>query len=169
MNTDPRITKAFNRIQQILDTKILEEANHHPLQESALIETLIRLDEILGVTDKAGKRVSFTDDVKLFPPKIRDITDTVHRCRHAVCHVRSTSQFADSKGLPKGPYSPVTPSDYYVEFNAAWNKGVLFDSTGLRLESDYDGDAAFFYGPHRLYLKRHIIRAFEEAKSALGF
>jgi len=165
---DPRITKAFNRIQQILDTKILDEANHHPLQESALIETLIRLDEILLAANEAGQRISFNDDLKLFPPKIKDITDTVHRCRHAVCHVLSTSQIADSKGLPKSQFSRVTPSDYYVEFNAAWNKGVLFDSAGLKLESDYDGDAAFFYGPHRLYLKRHIIRAFKEAKNALA-
>ena len=37
----------------------------------------------------------------------------------------------------------------------------------LKLTSDYDDDVAFFYGTNRLYLKRHIIRAFEEANLLL--
>jgi hypothetical protein len=33
--------------------------------------------------------------------------------------------------------------------------------------SDYDDDIAFCFGPQRIYLKRHIIRALEAAKAQL--
>ena len=35
-------------------------------------------------------------------------------------------------------------------------------------ECEYDDEAAFFYGPHRLYFERHIIRAFQAVKQQLG-
>lgn len=38
----------------------------------------------------------------------------------------------------------------------------------LELKSDYDDDAAVFYGKNRLYFKRHIIRAFKEAQELLA-
>lgn len=38
----------------------------------------------------------------------------------------------------------------------------------FELRSDYADDVAVFYGKNRLYLKRHIVRAFEEACSLLG-
>jgi hypothetical protein len=37
----------------------------------------------------------------------------------------------------------------------------------LELKSDYTDDIAVFYGKNRLYLKRHIVRAFEEASTKL--
>lgn len=165
-NTDPRIQKAFNRIQQILDTHVLDQPDQNPLQESAFIEILIRLDELLAVVNKLGKRISFTHDLKLFP-NVRDITDTIKACRHAVCHVRGRHQLANATGNPKPEHTPLKPSDYHVEFNAAWGKGVLFETLNFKLESDHNDDIAIFYGAHRLYLKRHIIRAFQEAKAIL--
>jgi len=35
------------------------------------------------------------------------------------------------------------------------------------LQSKYDDDQSFGYGEQLIYLKRHIVRAFEEAKSEL--
>jgi len=37
----------------------------------------------------------------------------------------------------------------------------------LELNSEYEDDIAVFYGANRLYFKRHILRAFEEAKNLL--
>ncbi|MFQ5431942.1 MAG: hypothetical protein ACE5EN_05500 [Nitrospinota bacterium] len=33
--------------------------------------------------------------------------------------------------------------------------------------SDYNDDTCFFFGAQKIYLKRHIVRAFEESKSKL--
>jgi len=176
---DPRIQKAFNRIQQILDTHVLDQPDHNPLQECAFIEILIRLDGILEFLSQTERRISFIDDVNLFASEgkkkhknktdsVKDITDAVHQCRAAACHILGDSQFADSQGRPKQDRRKPTADHYYVEFNPAWGKGLLFDSPHFKLESSYNDDVCIFYGAHRLYLKRHIIRALQEAKEKLG-
>lgn len=38
----------------------------------------------------------------------------------------------------------------------------------LELNSDYEDDIAVFYGRNRLYFKRHIVRAYTEAKQLLA-
>ncbi len=38
----------------------------------------------------------------------------------------------------------------------------------LELKSEYEDDAAVFYGMNRIYFKRHIVRAFEESKALLA-
>ena len=41
-------------------------------------------------------------------------------------------------------------------------KGTLLKLGDLVLKSDYPDDMAFFYGTHRLYFRRHILRVFAD-------
>jgi len=166
-NTDPRITKAIIRVRQILDTHVLDQPDHSPLQESALIEILIRVDGILKAAIKAGKRVTFDDDIKQFR-NVEDVTDAIHECRNAATHVFVNAQFANSRGQPKEGRSEPNSNHLWIDRNVSFGKGTLHDQPPITLRSDYDDDIAIFYGAHRLYLKRHIIRAFEKARENLG-
>jgi len=160
---------AAARIQQIIDTRILNAPNNEPLQESAIIEMIIRLNDLLEAANKI-KRVTFSDDVNLFPGVVKDITDAVKKVRDVICHLRGDGQFIAPDGSPKKRGQKLKSGEvfYQVRFNAVWGKGILFKDSTLTMESEYDDDVCFFYGPHRLYLKRHIIRASEEAKAILG-
>ena len=53
-------------------------------------------------------------------------------------------------------------------FNVVFGKGISMNINGKDFCSDYEDDTCFFFGEQKLYLKRHIIRAFEEAKNYLS-
>jgi len=38
---------------------------------------------------------------------------------------------------------------------------------GISLTSDYTDDICFFFGVEKIYLRRHVLRAFEETKRQL--
>ncbi len=129
------------------------------------MEIILRLDDILRHMDSIGHRISFTDDLHLHSG-ITDITDTVREYRHAMCHVHATGHFTAPDGSPKRERQP-SVGFIDITFNVAFGKGVLHRAPGFVLESDYDDDVCFFYGAHRLYIKRHIIRALQQARSVL--
>jgi hypothetical protein len=53
-------------------------------------------------------------------------------------------------------------------FNIVDGKLIFPEVEGAITQSCYyEDDTAFFFGVHRIYLKRHIVRAFEEAKLKL--
>ena len=45
--------------------------------------------------------------------------------------------------------------------------GCMAEINGVRIESMYSDDIAFFFGPQRLYLRRHIARAYKDAVAHL--
>jgi hypothetical protein len=50
----------------------------------------------------------------------------------------------------------------------AYGKCNLAKIHDLELKSEYEDDTAVFFGTNRLYFKRHIVRAFNEAQSLLA-
>jgi len=48
-----------------------------------------------------------------------------------------------------------------------YGKHSLLKSGDLELKSDYEDDTAVFYGKNRIYLKRHVVRAYNEAQELL--
>ncbi|MEO8435894.1 MAG: hypothetical protein ABI596_13425 [Pyrinomonadaceae bacterium] len=161
---DPNAHHAIRRTEAILTTNVFLIGNH-PLRESAFIELLIRLHDLLQHLVKLNKRISFTDDVNQFTgnPKVKDITDAIRECRHAVCHMRANASYItpDGKPAPRGSHKGCSQ----LLFCCKVGKGVLLQTPRYSISSDYDDDMCFFYGAHKLYLKRHIIRAFEEARN----
>jgi hypothetical protein len=140
----------IERIQTILSTDIFEICNReHPLKRSAFIELMICLRDILYKVEKfAGHRVSFNDHI--YPSRdIHDITDLIKFARDSVCHIDSVNHIYNGNGAR-------------ISFNILYGKGELCGS-----RSDFDDEVSFIFGEHRIYLKRHIIKAFTEAKSAI--
>jgi hypothetical protein len=143
---------SIRRIAELLRCGIFEPANSgHVLQSSAFIELMIYLRDLLHKTEKYGARISFADDI-MQNEYVKDVTDAVRAVRDACCHIDSFKRLFDDRGN-RG------------SFMVAYGKCNLAKIDDLELRSDYDDDIAVFYGKNRLYFKRHIIRAFNEARA----
>jgi hypothetical protein len=146
----------IERITLLINSGIFEpKNNHNPLQKSAFIDLMICLRDLLFKTEKYVARISFTDDI-LTNEYVKDVTDAITAVRDACCHIDSFKKLFNDQG---------GRGEYNVSFY--W-KGTLMKIGKVELTSDYNDDIAFFYGRNRLYLNRHIIRAFNEAKEALA-
>lgn len=145
----------IQRIQKLLESGIFNSENsHHLLQQSAFIDLMICLRDLMYKTEKYAKRIDFTDDV-LVNDYVKDVTDAITAVRDSCCHIDSFKKLFDDRGN-RG------------SFNVAYGKCEFMKIGDLELSSDYDDDVAIFYGRNRLYIKRHIARAFEEAQTVLA-
>jgi hypothetical protein len=140
VNEELEIYHNISRISEILATDIFDIANlGHPLRQSAFIELVICLRDLMYKCKKNNKRISFTDNItpcNIKGEETKDVTDLITHIRDAVCHINSFKQVA---GFFR----------------------IMF-STNF-----YNDDIIFCYGKHELYLKRHILRAFKEAQESL--
>lgn len=145
----------IRRIQELLGCGIFEPKHaSNPLQQSAFIELMICLRDLLHKAEQYAQRINFTDDV-LQNKYVSDVTDAVTALRDACCHINSFKRTFDDQG-GRGSYMVV------------YGKGGLLKLGDLELRSDYADDIAYFYGKNRLYMNHHIIRAFQEARNILG-
>ena len=143
------------RIKLLLSSGIFDSNNvGHPLQQSAFIDLMICLRDLVHKTEKYSQRIAFTDDV-LTNKYVKDITDAITAVRDACCHIDSFKNLFDDHGN-RGSHVVVR------------GKGTLGIINDIELKSDYADDIAIFYGKNRLYLKRHIVRAFNEAQKLLA-
>jgi hypothetical protein len=161
---DVNVYSALHRIDTILGTNVLEQP--HPLQQSAFIETVIRLDELNNTAAQIGKRISFKDDLRIFPG-VGDITSAVREYRNAVCHIYHEAHFIAPDGTPKGPRAKKGVPYAQISFTVLIGKMKLIETPHYTIESEYDDEVCFLFGAHRLYLRRHIIRNFREAQALL--
>ena len=121
--------------------------------QSAFIEILIRLNDLLQFLKGKGQEIDFTDDVKV-TEEITDITDLVRKLRNAACHDRTSGE------------SDVG-SNRFV-FNRIVGKSPRAIQIGnLVIGSEYDDDIAYFYGDKLIYLHRHIGRLLNEINEKL--
>ena len=145
----------IRRIDALLSCGIFSPAGStNILQASAFIELIICLRDLLHKTEKYAKRISFTDDV-ITNEYVCDITDAVTAVRDACCHINSFKRLFDDRGS-RG------------SFNVIYGKSTFMKIGDPELTSDYEDDIAFFYGTNRLYMNRHIVRAFKEAQELLA-
>ena len=148
--------ESIRRIEQLLNCGIFNQVHFkHPLQKSAFIELMICLRDLLHKAKKYATPISFADDV-LQNKYVSDITSAVTAVRDACCHIDSFKRdFEGQWGR--------------MSYNVVYGKGgvMTLPSEGVALRSDYEDDIAYFFGHNRLYMKRHIIRAFQEARSVL--
>ena len=94
-------------------------------------------------------RIAFTDDV-IIKGDVTDVTGLIKFVRDAVCHV-------DSK---KNDHNELKAR---ITFTKIFGRGRF--TRGV--ESSYDDDVAYFFGSQRVYLKRHILRAYDKAVEQL--
>lgn len=152
--TDSEIQHDIDRVRAIINCGIFDPNNSgHPLRLSALTELMICLRDLMAKCVLAGSRITFCDHV-IPMAECNDVTDAIKFVRDALCHMDS------SKHNLKAIQARIT-------FNTVYGKMCLMQVRDLRIENPYDDDIAFFLGPQRLFLKRHIMRAFEEAVALL--
>lgn len=142
------------RITTILKTDIFDKTNeHHPLLASAITEVMICLNDLLQKCAAVGARIEFKDEVDV-TVGIADVTDLVRIVRNTVCHIAS-------------PNHRLVEPDIRFTFNAVYQRKQYYHLGKLVMASDYDDDVCFFFGTLRIYLRRHIIRAFRDAEKNL--
>jgi hypothetical protein len=148
------IENNFNRIHAIFGTEIFDIENKmNPLLKSAFIELLICLHDLMVKTEKYSSRISFDEDI-VKSDQVNDITDAVKYMRDALCHLD-----ADNHYLEDG--------DNKAIFNVIYGEGSIYTLFGYVQESYHPDDTCFFYGSQKIYLKKHILPAIEEAESKL--
>ena len=148
------IENSFNRIRAIQETKIFDKENRmSPLLKSAFIELLICLYDLMVKTEKYSSRISFDQDV-VKNSQINDITDVVKYMRDALCHLDPDNHYLEE-------------GDKKAVFNVIYGEGSIFTLFGYVQESYHPDDTCFFYGSQKIYLKKHILPAVEEARSKL--
>ena len=154
MNIKTQIEQDICRIEELLRTEIFNTDNiSNPLRRSAFTEMFIHLADLLKKCEIYSSRISFTDDV-IITPEVKDITDLVINVRNALCHISSNNHMIKNTNL-------------VITNNVVRGKGILFKSGDIVVASDYDDDICYCFGNLKLYFKRHIIRAFREAKQEL--
>lgn len=143
-----------HRVEELLDCGIFQIRNHrNPLFQSAFIEFMLLLRDLLAKLVKANARLTWTDSV-IANKYVKDITDLVSSIRDAACHSDSFKRHLDT-------------NQNRASFGVMAGKGCLMQIDELKLESEYSDDVAFFYGKNRIYLIRGAIRAYKEACIAL--
>ena len=80
----------IDRCQYLYDSNILSDVmnDRSIFSESAFIEILIRLKDVLQQLNTANMRINWRNDVKT-GNGIEDITDLVSNLRNAACHITS--------------------------------------------------------------------------------
>lgn len=137
-----------------MGTEVLLPKNiNNPFVRSAFIEVLICLRDLMYKTEKYSERIRFDDDI-VKTKEIQDISDVIKYVRDAVCHLDSDKHYSEQ-------------GDIKASYNIMYGKGRLLKSEDFEQVSDHDDDVCFFFGSQKIYLKRHILRAFNEAKAKL--
>lgn len=156
--TKSDIESSIYAIEKIINTGIFNDENsQNVFVRASFTQILIYLRDLMYKSEKyANKRIDFTDDVTPLNEnnfKVKDVSDLIKFVRDAICH-------------------PDVPHHYFSDgvkatFNIVYGKGQLMQIDGVDIKSDYEDDVCFFFGKEKIYLKRHIIRAYNEAKRAL--
>jgi hypothetical protein len=145
----------IRRIGELLSSGVFNSNNAgNLLQQSAFIDLMICMKDLLHKTEKYAKRIDFKDDI-LLNNYVNDVTGAITAVRDACCHINSFKKLFDDQGN-RGSYL------------VAYGKCNVAKINDLELKSEYEDDTAIFYGANRLYLGRHIVRAFNEAQQLLA-
>lgn len=148
------IRQALERVETLLSSGIFSPENsQNPLFRSAFIELLIGLRDLMYKAEKYGERIAFRDDVKPFG-RVVDVTDLIKNVRDAICHPDSANNF-------------IHPNSIKATFNVGFGKCAVLSMGDFEQRCMYDDDALFAFGLGEIYLKRHIVRAYEEARKQL--
>jgi hypothetical protein len=143
--------------------KELTDVNQKTISVAFALTTLIliHLNDLLQKASSENQRINFMDDIHS-GSSASDVTDLVALCRNAACHNGSSLVKTDAGAFKYVVVKPGMPTSMFSAPNVPQQLGC-----------DYTDDEAIFFGNNRIYLHRHIVRAFEEVvsyfKSSKGF
>lgn len=146
------VSAAYFSIEKVLRSGVLDQ-QRSPLFEAAITSLLINLNDLLQKAKDVGSRVAFQDDVDVPGNPTADVTDLINKARNAACHLPSALQSVGWGRIRMNVYigycprALVTPTETYG--------------------CDYADDVAVQYGPLRVYIGRHILRALIEVQAVI--
>lgn len=121
----------------------------HVLFWSVITEILIILRDLCWFADKMNARLGWKDD--LIPDSsCPDVTALITLFRDGLCHSHTYHRFVNRDLKMVGVRNIVHGTNASIKIS------------GTDLQCEYNDDFALFIGKERLYLKRHIVRAFRE-------
>ena len=155
--TDPKsyhqsdIQACISSIDELLKAGIFSpQGLRSPFLRPSITQILIDLNDVLQKASSMGKRISFIDDV--FPNDgSQDVTTLINNCRNACCHISSGKHLFENNKFT------------FMVMIGKHENGVVIN--GQSLGCQYEDDVAIFWGNIRLYLKRNLLRAFQEAQA----
>lgn len=154
-STKSDIATSFHRIEELLECGIFERQNsRNPLVRSALTELLILVRDLMAKAKVFAEPIEFSDDVNV-TERVKTVSDAIKFVRDAICHVNSENRTHEELSAR-------------LSYNIAYGKTNLVKTSGVEIKSDYADDVCFFFGNQKLYLRRHIMRAYEEVKGKLS-
>ena len=156
-NSKCQIEGDIKTIEHLLSLNPFCTINDIEIQKAILTRILICLRDLLYKTEHlANNRINFIDDVKIDKQqKISDVTDLIKFMRDALCHEESKNHNSkDFIGLT-------------LNLGIIRGKCSILQSPTKSFGTDYEDDICFITGSQKLYLNRHIIRAFNESKTNL--
>jgi len=152
--TKSDIESSIKRVDELFSCGIFHPQNsEHVLFRAAFIELLIALRDLMFKAEKHSSRISFEDDVSK-TDKIKDVSDLIKYVRDALCHPDSDNHYIEVGNIKS-------------TFNVAFGRVNLMKIGDFEQSSKYEDDICFFFGSHGIYMNRHIVRAFIEAKEKL--
>lgn len=142
------IRLAISGIKRVLESGVFSpEGMASPFFEPSVVYSLILLNDLLQKADDDGKRVTFSDDITGGNDGV-DVTKLIRDCRNAACHIGSRLAEVDAGRFRFNVVAGRVPNAFVIN--------------SVSYGSDYDDDIAVFYGPMRLYLRRHFLRAYND-------
>ena len=138
----------IQRCKELLNSNVLT-ITESIFTQSAFIEILIRLNDVLQKLNTNNSRITWNDDVKT-DEGINDITDLVNKLRNAACHIDSGENYTGN-GTIKFVFNRISGKIP----NAVQLGNII-------LGNEYRDDIAFYYGDKRIYLRRHVERLLKE-------
>lgn len=147
-----QIDDAVGSCARMFDSGIFADAGvRSKFFQPSLVFVLINLNSLLQVAESLGHRISFADHIEP-GPQIEDVTALVQVCRDAACHVGDLSGSS-------------TPSGFVVVSGYVQSQ---LSHDGCAHHCEFPDDIAVYIGRHRLYLLRHLKRAFDEVSEVLA-
>jgi hypothetical protein len=149
-------------VQTLLRTGVIQSGWPQEVFWAVVTQIVICIRDLVAKSERhGGKAIDFTDDV-LVKGRVEDAASLIRFTRDALCHFDSPNHNFETD---------------YVTRNVSRgkDKGYSFRDPGTGQEiaslgSDYADDIALIFGDQRIYMKRHLLRAFDEAVGNLqGF
>jgi hypothetical protein len=139
--------------EKLVSTGILSAAgSESPWFEPVITQLLILLADLMKAANQMGQRCQIKDDILCIDQKmalkINDLTDLIVKCRDVSCHISSGNAIFETNKFKFCKIVGLCPNAFFIN--------------GHVIGCDYEDDIAIIWGPMRLYLKRNLIRAFQE-------
>jgi hypothetical protein len=143
---DPNVEWMLSTCEKILKDNFWEGGSYRAAAGLTLL--LINLSDLLQRVSMVAVRVSFSDETA----PCKDVTELILKMRNAACHVNSQGELDYRTTIRLGIMGPLTKQEF---------------AGGGSMENPHDDDIAFYIGKHRAYLRRHLIRAFNQVIDVL--